>query len=112
MFEEIKEKRDYMNLPTKFVSFTMSILLLLTPVTVNAASVQVYKGASTVISKDLTSNNESLRKSILNKNFDVSKMTAAERKYYDSVVQTALIKSGGKSFNTTENIKIVEDIGR
>jgi hypothetical protein len=85
----------------------ISFLLVLTLLSVSSLS-SVF--AATAISKDLTSNNESLRKSILNKNFDVFKMTAAERKYYDSVVQAALIKNGGKSFNTTENIKIVEDI--
>ncbi|QSZ27665.1 hypothetical protein ACETAC_01815 [Aceticella autotrophica] len=43
-------------------------------------------------------------------NEDMSKITAAERRYYDSVVQAALIKSGGKSFNNSKNIKIVEDL--
>ncbi|SNX52609.1 hypothetical protein [Thermoanaerobacterium sp. RBIITD] len=87
----------------KIISFLL-VLALLSVLSLSSVF------ASTAISKDLTSNYESLQKSILNKNFDVSKMTVAERKYYDSVVQAALIKSGGKSFNTTENIKIVEDI--
>lgn len=87
----------------KIISFLL-VLALLSVLSLSSVF------ASTAISKDLTSNYESLQKSILNKNFDVSKMTVAERKYYDSVVQAALIKSGGKSFNTSENIKIVEDI--
>lgn len=100
-----------MNLSMKFVSFTMAVLLVLTPVSANAATIPSSQTPSNTFAENLISKDKTaLQESILEKDFDISQMTATERTYYDSVVQASLTKAGGKSFNTAENRKIVKDI--